>query len=251
MIDRLDRELAAVGVPARRRRRIRLELEDHLACDPTADLGDPHALARQFADELGTSLARRAGFAVFLALAPIGVLSGVLALIDAGVVEPGTVVGVQLAFVGGTLALLRAWRLRNEAVVPAAEAAVLRRRAALGVAGGLLTLGSIGVATQRPLALAAIVLGTATLAGAAAAIRAAARIRPGAGGSAHDFSFDLGIAADPWRLALWIAGAVALCIAAAGIVQFDPIDGLARALADGTLCLAGFALLGRPLGLRA
>ena len=50
--------------------------------------------------------------------------------------------------------------------------------------------------------------------------------------------------------ALAIAGAVALCIALAGILQADPFDGLARAFADGALCLIGFALLGRPLGLR-
>jgi len=34
------------------------------------------------------------------------------------------------------------------------------------------------------------------------------------------------------------------------VVQDDPFDGLARALADGLLCLGGFAVLGRYLGLR-
>lgn len=251
MIDRLDRELAALGVPGRRRRRIRLELEDHLACDPGADLGDPAELARHFVDELGTALARRAGYTVFLALAPIGVLAGALALVNAGVVNVGTVVGVQIAFVGGTLALLRAWRLRSTAVVSAAEAAVLRRRVLLGIAGGGLTLASIGVATQRPLALATIGIGTATLAAVAVTCLSAVRVRPLSDGSPGDLSFDLGVAEDPWRLALWIAGAVAVCIALAGIVQADPIDGLVRAVGDGTLCLAGFAVLGRPLGLRA
>jgi hypothetical protein len=48
-----------------------------------------------------------------------------------------------------------------------------------------------------------------------------------------------------------IAGAVVLCIALAGLAQSDPIDGLVRALGDGGLCLAGFAVLGRPLGLRS
>lgn len=251
MIERLDHELAACGVPAGRRRRIRLELEDHLACDPAADLGNPAELARQFADELGTAFARRAGYAVFLALAPIGLLAGVLALVSHGTVNVGTVLGGQLAFVGGTLALLRAWRLRRAAVVSDADARFLRRRAVLGIGGGALTLVSIAVVTQRPLALVTLAVGAVVLAVAAAACLAAARLRPLAEGSPRDLSFDLGIPADPWRLAFWIAGAVAFCIAAAGIVQSDPLDGLVRALGDGTLCLAGFALLGRPLGLRA
>lgn len=251
MIERLERELAACGVPARRRRRIRLELEDHLACDPGADLGDPVELARRFADELGTAFARRAGYAVFLALSPVGVLAGVLALASHGTVNAGTVLGGQLAFVGGTLALLRAWRLRRAAVVSSADATFLRRRVVLGIGGGALTLGSIVIATQRPLALATLAVGAVVLAAAAVACVAATRIRPLADGRARDLSFDLGVARDPWKLALWIAGAVALCIAAAGVVQADPFDGLVRAVGDGALCLAGFAVLGRPLGLRA
>jgi hypothetical protein len=251
VIDRLDRELAALGVPARRRRRIRVELEDHLACDPSADLGDPAELARRFADELGAAYARRAAYSVFLALVPVGVLSGVLALVSHGTVNVGTILGGQLAFVGGTLALLRAWRLRRATVVTAADATFLRRRVLLGIGGGLLTLASIAVATQRPLALLSVASGAVVLAVAAAACLAAIRIRPVAAGGAHDFSFDVGVRADPWRLALWIAAAVVVCIAVAGIVQSDPLDGLVRAFGDGLLCLAGFAALGRPLGLRA
>ena len=71
MIDELETELRAVGIPPRRRRRIRLELEDHLACDPGADLGDPRELARQFADELGTLALRLAlASAMTVVLAP-------------------------------------------------------------------------------------------------------------------------------------------------------------------------------------
>jgi len=260
VIDELDRELRAFGVPARRRRRIRLELEDHLACDPRADLGNPSELARQFADELGTAYARRAGFAVFLALVPVGVLACVLALLDNGTVNVGSVLGGQLAFVGGTLALLRAWRLRGVRVIAAAESRVIRRRALLGLAGGALTLVSLRVtsvttpssagAGNATLVWVTVGVGALALVAAAAALLAA-RLRPSADGSAGDFSFDLGIGASPWRLAFVIAGAVALCIAFAGVVQSDPFDGLARALADGSLCLAGFAVLGRPLGLRA
>jgi hypothetical protein len=85
----------------------------------------------------------------------------------------------------------------------------------------------------------------------------AQRLRPVAGGPASgDLSSDLGplvpssLRGDPWGLALAIAGLVAVCIAAAGAVQGDPFDGLARALADALACLAGFAFLSRWLGLR-
>lgn len=266
MIDELDRELRAAGVPARRRRRIRLELEDHLACDPSADLGDPVVLARQFADELGTVLARRAGLAIFMLLAPLGVLTVVLFLVaSVRAANPplalmlALVVGVQLAFVGGSLAALRAWRLRRFVAIPAAEADVLVRRAGLAVIGAALTTVPLGYLasgfydflwTSRPLAWVTFGAGAAaSLLGSAAVVRAW-RLRPIADGETHDLSFDLGMDADPWLLAVAIAAAVALCIALAGIVQSDPFDGLARGLADGLLGLLGFAVLGRPLGLR-
>lgn len=266
MIDELDRELRAVGVPARRRRRITLELEDHLACDPDADLGDPRALARQFADELGTALARRAGLAIVVLLAPLGILTVAFFLFaSVRVSYPplaltlALLVGVQLAFVGGALAATRAWRLRRLVVIPAVEAGVLVRRAGLAVAGAALTTVPLGylasgfypfVWTSRPLAWVTFAAGAAAvLLGSAAVIRAW-RLQPITDGEAHDLSFDLGLNVDPWRIALRAAGAVALCITLAGVVQSDPVDGLAGGLADGSLCLAGFALFGRPLGLR-
>jgi hypothetical protein len=266
VIDELDRELRAAGVPGRRRRRIRLELEDHLACDPSAELGDPHTLARQFADELGTAYARRAGFAIFLLLAPFGLSTVVLfAFASVRVAYPplpltlALVVGVQLAFAGGTLAALRAWRLRRLVVIPAAEARVLVHRAGLAVAGAALTTVPLGYLasgfypflwTSRPLAWVTFVTGAAAALLGSAAVLRASRLRPVADGETHDLSFDLGLDVDPWRIALVIAAVVALCITLAGVVQSDPIDGLARGLADGSLCLAGFAVLGRPLGLR-
>ena len=142
-IDELRHELAAAQMPPRRRRRIILELEDHLSCDPTAveRLGEPRELASRFADEIGTTRSLRAAFAVFLALAPFGLLFGALAGLvgpahlrgsDENLIGPAVILGTQLAFVGGTLALVRAWRLRRAKSVPAAQAAILRRRAGLG-----------------------------------------------------------------------------------------------------------------------
>ncbi len=268
MIDELDRELAAVGVPGRRRRRIRLELEDHLACDPGADLGNPRELARQFADELGTAYARRAGFAVFACLVPFGLLFGTLLLlasVHVGNPAPlplmlALVVGVQLAFVGGTLAALRAWRLHRLPVIPGGEARILIRRAGLAVFGAGLALVPLGYFvsgfypafwwTVRILPWVTFGVGVAAVVLGTAAVVRAWRLLPVAAGETHDLAFDLGIDIDPWRLAVVIVGAVALCITLAGVAQSDPIDGLARGLADGTLCLVGFAALGRWLGLR-
>jgi hypothetical protein len=269
-LDELERELRAARVPGARRRRIVAEIADHLAYDPAAEerLGEPRALARQFADELGTSLARRAAFLSFLALVPLGLLFAALfALTARHTTNVATglmlalVVGVQLAFVGGTLAWLRAWRLRAAAVIPAAEAWILLRRAGLGIAGGGIVVVSLhllvsgrwlGVQWSMPaLGWTTVAVGAASVLFGAAVVVRGLRLLPLAEGDAGDFAFDVGVAADPWRLALMIAGAVVLCIALAGLAQSDPIDGLVRALGDGGLCLAGFAVLGRPLGLRS
>lgn len=268
-LDDLDTELRRAGIPRPRRSRILSELADHLACDPAAQerLGEPAIVARRFADELGTAFARRAGFAGFLALVPLGGLFAAL-FAFAGVyrtnVGPGAtsllVLGVQLAFVGGLLSLLRAWRVRGAAVVSAAEGRVLRRRAGLGLAGGALMLAVTaalasgrygGVHLSHPaLAWTTVGVGAASVAAGALILLQASLTRPVGEGRAADLSFDLGVDADAKRLALAIAGAVAVCIALAGVVQADPIDGLVRAAGDGLLCLGGFAVLGRPLGLR-
>ena len=266
-LDELELKLKETGIPAGRRRRIVAELADHLASDPGSEerLGAPGALARQFADELGTVYARRAGYAAFFALAPLGLLFVALALtalyttsVNAQLTG-GLVVGTQLAFVGGTLGLLRAWRTRRAGVVTAAEAGVIIRRAVLGIAGGAITVVTLSFAAFQgrgvqwavpELAYATVAAGALTLTAAAALTVHAAAFHPSREGPAGDLAYDLGIDAAPWAIALVIAFAVALCIAVAGVVQADPIDGLVRSVGDGLLCLAGFAVLGRPLGLR-
>lgn len=241
----LDRELRAAHIPRSRRLRILAEWEDHLACDPDAQLGDPRALARQFADELGTVYARRAGFTAFMALVPFGLAFGILFALDQ-TANVAIVLGTQLAFVGGTLAALRAWRIRRALVVPGSQATVLLRRAALAMCGAGLTAAGL-----FPANVAVASIGCASALVSAFALVRALRLRPVADGrAAGDLATDLGLGGSPWRLALLITAAVALCIAAAGVVQDDPFDGLARALADGVLCLGGFAVLGRYLGLR-
>jgi len=245
VIRKLDRELRAAGIPRARRRRILAELEDHLACDPEAQLGDPRTLARRFADELGTAYARQAGFVSFVALIPFGLAFGVIFALHQ-TANVAIVLGTQLAFVGGTLAALRAWRIRRALVVPGAQAGVVLRRAALGVAGAALTAG--GIVQSSPV-VAAIGFASAGVCGVVVA--RSLRLLPVSGGRAEgDLATDLGLAGSPRRIALLITGAVALCIAVAGVIQADPFDGLARALADGILCLGGYAGLGRFLGMR-
>jgi len=266
-LEAYDAELRRAGIPRRRRRRILTELADHLDCDPAARLGEPADLARQFANELGTAFARRAAFASFLALVPLGFLFS-LTFAFAGIystdvptgVTLALVVGVQLALVGGILALVRTWRLRDALTIPAAEAGVLIRRGVLGLAGGAMTVVALGllVSGRYPgvhwshpaLGWTTAGVGAACIAAGMFVVVRSARLRPVADGAAGDVSSDLGLHVDPWRLAVWIAGGVALCIAAAGVVQADPIDGLVRGVGDGLLCLTGFAVLGRPLGLR-
>ena len=309
-VDSLGQELAAVGISGRLRRRIVLEIDDHLECNPNADLGQPRDLARQFADELGTARARRAALATFAALALAGVVFAI-SFLAAGPAGPGlprlrpesaalavlaavlAVLGCQVAFVSGVAGALRAWRLRREAIVPRAEATVIGRRAAVAVIGGFAAMagmallavefsqvlgdwivtfavagaavgaGALAAATPavvrasrlRPAAAGAAV-GAGALAAATPAVVRASRLRPAAAGAAGDLFEDIGpvvppvLHGRPWRFAIAVSAAVGLAIAIVGIAAGDPYDAIARGLADGLACMAGFALLGRYLGLR-
>jgi hypothetical protein len=135
----LGHELSAAGIHGRLRSRILAEYADHLACDPDAQLGEPGALARQFADEVGSTRARRAAVIAFAALALAGVLFG-LAFVTSDAAfgaapKGGPVIGriatalailfSQVSFVAGTLAALRWVQRRGSGVLPAAEATVI------------------------------------------------------------------------------------------------------------------------------
>ena len=280
----LSSALWAVGIRGRLARRITTEIADHLAQDPEADLGSAEALANEFADELGTARARTAAAEVFAALALVGVLllGAFLASRAAGVRWPdvrprysflalagggAVVIGVQVAFVAGLLAAIRALRLRRELVIPRAEAQVIVRRAAVALAGGLAATAGVAVVGfdlqsgvpgwVTTVVLAAAAAGAIALLASAPATLAAVRLQPVASGPRGDLFDDLGpIVPGPlrgrsWILAVAVAGALALVVALAGVVQSDPFDGIARGVADGLACLAGFALLGGFLGLRA
>ncbi|MGI9185432.1 MAG: hypothetical protein ACR2GZ_10825 [Solirubrobacteraceae bacterium] len=278
--DDLWRELTAVGITGTRRARIVAEIEDHLACDPSADLGAPAALAAQFADELGTGRALRAARWTFGALALAGLLFGAAfvgspsaafgaapagAPLLGGVARVVAILAPQVAFVAGLLAALRALRRRRAAVIPSAEASVIVRRAWVGLAFGLATMVSLGVLALEfhrqvssawyTYALIAASVGVAALLGTLPSLVAAGRLRPVSDGDPGDIFVDLGawapgrLRGHPWWLAVLSAAGVALAITVAGGGADDLYDGAARGLADALVCLLGFATLGRYLGL--
>ena len=141
----LRAELDRAGIRGATRRRIELELADHLACDPSSEarLGSPREVAERFAAELRTTRTRRAAWRSFFALA----LTAALLVVHARALSPlgswsavaGTnatfvslggllmVLCAQIAFVAGVLAIRRT-------PTDSAEAALVQRRAAVALA---------------------------------------------------------------------------------------------------------------------
>lgn len=278
--ENLHRELTGVGITGRLRARILDEIDDHLQCAPEADLGDPQLIARRFADELGTTRARRAALTAFAALALAGLLFAVAFLSSPQPVFAGSPPGVrwtfrlaaavgaiapQVAFVAGVLAVLRALHRRTTTIVAAAEARVILRRATVGVTMGLASMVSlVALALELhsypagwwvPLTLVCAGVGGLALLATVPALLAARRLPSRAEGPAGDMFDDIGawlpqgLEGRPWRLALIVAAGIFVLMSAAGWMASDGYDGMLRGLADGLLCLLGFATLGRYLGL--
>lgn len=280
-LSEMERELTAAGITGPRRARILAEFADHLECAPDADLGQPRALARRFADEVGSAQALSAAIAAFAALAIAGVLFGV-AFVTSGAGAFGaqshapalgrlaTAVGLvapQVAFAAGSLALLRWLRRRREPVLPAAEARVIVRRAGVGVVFGIVSmvaLAGIAIAYHRwapagwvTFTLIASGAGLLALITALAPVLAATRLRPLADGGAGDIFDDLGglapgrLRGHPWWLATAVAAGIAVVITLVAVPAQDEFDGAVRGILDGLACLGGFATLGLYLGLWA
>jgi MFS family permease len=280
--DELYRELTTVGITGRLRARITDEIHDHLQCAPEADLGDPQLIARRFADELGTARARRAGLTSFAALAVAGVLFAVAFASSPppafGALPSGigwaarlgnwtSVIAPQVAFAAGLLALLRALRRRHAPVMPRAEARMLLRRATVGVVAGLASMIGLSLVANElapylpswwvTLVWVCAALGVVALLASVPALIAARRLPSLSEGPAGDLFDDIGawvprgLEGRPWRLALVVASAIFILMSAAGWMASDGYDGMIRGLADGLLCLLGFATLGRYLGLWA
>ncbi len=274
-------ELTQVGIRGALRRRIVTEFADHLESDPQADLGSPYALARQFADDLGTVRARTAAFRAFAALALAGTLFAITVAASAtrgGVGRSNLstpvrlllsccVLAGQVSFVAGGLGLLRAYRLRGQRVVSRGEAVVLMRRAGVGLATGALTMIALPVmvlaapqlltSSWHVVAWVAAGVGIVAIAAVSPAVIAAARVRPVADDGAEDLFSDLGpfvpapLRSAPWRFAFVVAFALAAVITLAGVGADDPYDGLLRGVLEAAAVLAGFGLLGPYLGLRS
>jgi hypothetical protein len=291
-LDALDSELATAGIPARRRARIISEFTDHLAENPEAELGAPRDLARQFADELGTRLARVTAYRAFVALAGAAGTLVVMFLLGGrtnGWVGYGSFNGnpterwyipmlfvcaaaAQVALAAGSLALIRAWRLRHAVVISHADALILNRRAAVGLVAGAMTMMVMPLtffgfrhmwATFDNLTdpgarwfVTNLILGSVAVIGLLSllpSVLTAIRLRPSLEGEAGDIRADIGFddpRITPWRVALCLSGVILIALTLAGVAADDPYDGLARGLLDAAACMVGFAILGRYLGLR-
>lgn len=263
MIDELRRELSAVGIRGRDRDRIIAEFEDHLACDPDAELGDPRLLARQFADELATDRARRSALWTFGALVVVAFAVGVPQLtlptipdIAAGrsllLVAPATlalVIGAQVAFAAGCLAALRALRGPQDVTV-------VRRRTAVALAAGAITaLGSAlyainfwGVVPSwwALLAVAAAAAAAVPLGASGLAYTGGRGIAVSPRTAAPGLSADLGALAHPVLIG---ASAMALMTVATAILEQSLVGGLLRGALEGALFAACYFVFRRDLAL--
>lgn len=273
MIEDLRRELAAAGVRGRWQRRALEEARDHLAESERA-FGDPRALASDIASVVGTSRTLRAAWAAFAALALTGVAYLAAWYLVAGNGQPDIASGrsaglgiavtlalffvPQVTFVAGVLMLWRALRLPTPA--PAAELRVVRRRAAVALAGGAITAGCWVLYVQQfsvPHEPAVVVLAALALAALTAAAwlvvgAASPRVKPE--GIAGDVFDDLGLPAlraHQFALAAGFAVAVGTAAVAVGWrAEGTVIDGLVRGLPEATAVLIAYVTLGRVLSLR-
>jgi len=277
----LEFELGKVGIGGSRRRRILAETADHLReSDDPAGFGEPRLIAARFADELATNGARRTALFSFFALAPAAIGYALLL----GLSRPGPditsaktlplgltaalmiALAPQISLAAGLLAIALAWRLRAAPAAPAAEISFLHRRAAVALTAGAATLAGVAVYAveySRGLpvwwtTLAFAVTGTAIVpvAVAAGALGRTARLQARTAGAAGDVFDDLGPLLDrvplrlrgqPWRFCLLFAAAVAGAVFVGGGLD----EGPRNAVAEFAAICAGFAVLGRFLGLRS
>jgi hypothetical protein len=275
-VERLERELVERRVPCRSRRRILLELEDHVASHPESvdRLGDPARLAQEFADDLAASESQRAALGSFVVLVPVGIAFAACFLAAATFPPPaidtaetlalalpaalGMVLAPQVALAAGLLALLGWLRTRQARDLPAAEASRLCARATVALAAGAATLASLGLYAFELRAglptwwtAAALAVSVCAVVPVVAVIRVRrhARIRSTVPGDAGDVFDDLRVPSlrRPWLLCALVAIAAALAVGVAG----GPDEGVRNAVLELLAVTGGFTLLGRPLGLRA
>jgi hypothetical protein len=268
----LSAELDRAGIHGGTRRRIELELADHLACDPSSEdrLGSPREVAERFAGELRTTRTRRAAWRSFFALA----LTAALLMVHARALSPlgswSTVAGTnatfvslgglllvlcaQIAFVAGVLAIRRK-------PTDSAEAALVQRRAAVALlAGAGVVAGEIvqAGALERylsgwsfALALAGAAVSLAALCACTVWLRSARAVTP-AGGPVPGLDRDL-----PRPLSSHAAGfavltgvAVVLVVGVGSVFAESSVaEGATRGLLEAVAFAGCYLLLRRPLAI--
>jgi hypothetical protein len=255
----LRAELARAGIRGRLADRIVLEFDDHLRCDPEANVGQPREIAERFAEELRMPRTRRSTYAAFAALAFVAVSfaisasGGALAISGArGWIVSfgglGMVFAGQVAFVAGVLAL---WRVLQRPRTAADLRLVQRRTGVALAAGGVaLVAHAVQTAAVQPLmstwwlalAIPASLAPAVALGGAARGLRGAIALTPETEPSRRPF---------PWPLVLAIGvAAVTVMVVGSAFAEHSWVEGLNRGaleLIGFTLC---FAVFGRRLGIR-
>jgi hypothetical protein len=238
----LREELARVGIRGRLARRIELEFADHLACNPGAQLGEPRELAERFASELRVAWTRRASLVTFGAL----VLCALALFAAAGAQPVGSgnpaaglaiLAFAQIAFVAGSLALLRAWRGR----VPA-DLRLAQRRGTVALAAGVGVCVAAAVDSPSAWLLMCALAPLPVLAVAAASTRRAVVV-----------TGDAPAARPELPLLVFVAlGAIAVggVVAQGALFERSLVEGLVRGGIEAVGLLAGIVVLGRVLGLR-
>jgi hypothetical protein len=263
-MNELRSELARVGIRGRLARRIELELEDHRSCDPSAPLGESRLIAERFAAELRIPCTRRATYLGFAALA---LAAGLLAVQSRGVSAAGgwpdvfgarglavslaglaMVVGGQIAFVTGVLAL---WRTVWQPVQAEDLRLVQRRLSVALVAGGGVLAGELvqAVALEPALpawwlglALTAVLVPAVALGGAAQRLRQAVAITPVVQSRPRAFPAPLVVAIG--------VGAVLLMAVGSTLAERSWIEGTWRGGIEAVAFVLCFFALGRRLGIR-
>jgi hypothetical protein len=265
----LERDLAARGVRGRTADRVLAEARDHLLLlDDVERFGPSDEIAREIAAQLATTRTIRSAYGAFAALALTGLaylaflgLAGEPDLFSArhealGIAAVlGLVLGPQVAFVSGSLALLRALRLRGRPTSSAEELDVIRARAKVALGAGAFTVAAMAVWTveyrQSTWLLVLPGLAAAALAAGVRSVTDAGEPDALAGGPAGDVFDDLGFRVDPWAFALLFAGLIGVLGFAGGwVAEGDPGSGIVRGGFETAAVLTCFALLGRRLALR-
>jgi hypothetical protein len=287
-VEELHAELGRAGIRGRGRRRIELELADHLASDPGSEarIGTPRELAEQFAAELRSPRTSRAAWGSFgaLALAAFGLAATMRAYAAAGgwpevggvrgvfvaVTGLGLLVACQVAFVAGVLGIARALRLRRRGGTAPGELRLVQRRMGIALAAAAVT--SVSLLAHAVLlwglmpwwwdavAFGSSVAAVVALALAAAAVGRARELTPADGVPPEGLDADVpdwvaariaGVLGRPWLLA-GLVGAAACLLMLVGAAQAESslLEGLERAAAEGLAFFGCFAIFGRRLGLR-